>query len=298
MKRSLLVLALLAAACGQKDKAPTAPTGPIQPAKSAPFLVDAAWLKANRDSVVLVDMQSKKELYEKGHIPGAVYASVEDFRDGGIKDLLPVDQLVKKLGALGIDENTYVVAYDEKHGRNATWLWFTLHELGHGEVSLLDGHMNGFEDELVSGPPPTVEAKVYRARKRPGDIVDADYVKSRIGKALLVDARPHVQYTAEKPKKGMKGGHVEGAVNVPYLTFVGEDGKYLAPDAARAKLEAIVGRKIAPDEEIVLYCNSYHEAAHDQFQLARLGFKNLKAYDGAMKDWEKKGLPLKTGDQP
>ena len=29
-----------------------------------------------------------------------------------------------------------------------------------------------------------------------------------------------------------------------------------------------------------------------------LGFKNLKAYDGSMKDWEKKGLPLKTGDQP
>jgi thiosulfate/3-mercaptopyruvate sulfurtransferase len=296
MKRSVLILALLAAACGQEKTERQEPTGPIQPAKSAPFLVDAAWLKANRDSVVLVDMQSSKDLYEKGHIAGAVYANVEDFRDDGIKDLLPTDELEEVLGDLGIDENTYVVVYDEKRGRNATWLWFTLTELGHGEVSLLDGQMDGFE--LVSGPPPAVEKKTYRARREPPDIVDMAYVQGRIGKALMVDARPHGQYTAEKPKKKMKGGHIEGAVNVPYLTFVGEDGKYLSKDAARKKFEAIVGHDVAPDDEIVLYCNSYHEGAHVQFQLARLGYTNLKAYDPGMKEWEKKGLPLKTGDQP
>ena len=31
----------------------------------APFLVDAAWLKANRDDVVLVDLQKKREDYEQ-----------------------------------------------------------------------------------------------------------------------------------------------------------------------------------------------------------------------------------------
>ncbi|MFN3479917.1 MAG: rhodanese-like domain-containing protein, partial [Thermodesulfovibrionales bacterium] len=40
----------------------------------AGMLVDADWLKAhmNDPKVVIVDVQSKHDLYSKGHIPGAV----------------------------------------------------------------------------------------------------------------------------------------------------------------------------------------------------------------------------------
>jgi len=190
------------------------------------------------------------------------------------------------------------VVYDNTRGRNASWLWFALDKLGHGEISLLDEPLSRFEGRLVKGPPPKVEAKRYRARTEPSDIIDAEGVRARMGEALILDARPHVQYTAERPKKKMRGGHVEGAYSVPYTTFHGKNGKYLDEQEARAVIERIVGRPVEKDEEIVLYCNSYHEASNVHFHLDRLGFSNILAYDGSMKDWEQRGLPTKKGEQP
>ncbi len=234
----IVVSALAACATGARDKTRPAP------AKRAPLLVDATWLQARRAEVVLVDMQSTRELYERGHMHGARHIMVNDLRDAGIKDLLPVPDLARKLGALGIDENTPVVIYDEVRGKNASWLWFTLHMLGHGEVSLLDEPLSHFAGALETGAGGNIEAKRYRARKNPSGIVDADAVKARIGKTLMIDARPRVQYTAQEPKKKMRGGHVEGAINVPYSVFQGEHGRFLPKAAALRMLESIAGRPL------------------------------------------------------
>jgi thiosulfate/3-mercaptopyruvate sulfurtransferase len=156
----------------------------------------------------------------------------------------------------------------------------------------------GFENELETGPGTKLAEKTFHARRDPPDIVDTAWVKSKLGQVVLIDARPVGQYTAEKPKKGMKGGHVPGAINVPWDTFVGPDGKYLDEVAAREKLAKLVDGEIWKGQTVVLYCNSHHAASHLQFQLARLGYGNLKAYDEGMKFWEKQELPLRGGSQP
>ncbi|MHC4547372.1 MAG: sulfurtransferase [Planctomycetota bacterium] len=261
------------------------------------FLVDAAWLHAHRAEVAVVDMQSERKLYERGHLAGAVHATVEDFRTDR-KLLRPRAELERKLGALGIDRDTHVVVYDEKYGRNAGWLWFTLTQLGHRAVSLLDGHLDAWKDRLETGPPPAVAPRTYRARHDPTDLVDAVWVHARLGRILLLDARPTEQYTGVKPKKGMMGGHIPGAVNVPWDSFLGPDKRYLDEEAARAVLAERVARRITKETPIVLYCNSYPQAAHLHFQLARLGYANLKAFDGSMREWEAQGLPRKKGARP
>lgn len=287
MNRWLFLLLTVAAACGVEEP---------KPAVTAPPIMSADWLRAHRDAVVLVDMQTDRETYEKGHIPGAAYAFYEDFRTDD-KKLASADELARALGALGIDEDTHVVIYDEKHGRNAGYLWYALRQLGHGAVSILDGHMDAFKNELVTGPPPAVEPKTYRPRRKP-EVVTGEWVKENLGEVTILDARPTGQYTAEEPKKGMKGGHIPGALSVPWNVFTGPDGLYLDDEAARAALFARTGRELAPDEEIVLYCNSYHQAAHLQFVLSRLGFTNLRPYDASMREWEKMDWPRTTGEKP
>ena len=288
MKKLVWGLALLVvAACGAAEPGP---------ARDVPPLVSSAWLAKNRDAVVLVDMQSERADYEKGHLPGAVHVTVDELRTDK-KLLLPVDALAKELGALGIDADAHVVVYDEKRGRNATWMWFALTQLGHTMVSLLDEPFAELEKTFVTDVP-SVDAKTYRARRSPRDIVEADWVKARVGETVMLDARPEGQYTGEKPKKGMRGGHIEGARNVPYTSFFGPDGRALPVDAARAKLTALVGRELAPDTEIVVYCNSYHEGSNVHFHLARLGFTNVKAFDGSMKVWEGNDWPTKKGTTP
>jgi thiosulfate/3-mercaptopyruvate sulfurtransferase len=262
----------------------------------APALVTADWLRAHKAEVVILDIQSSRELYEKGHVPGARFLDFEQLRTKE-KTLAAPDVLAERFGALGIDENTHVVVYDEKHGRNSGYVWYALRQIGHRAVSVLDGHMDGFPGELESGPPAAVEARRYRPRETPR-VVSGDWVKDRIGKVPMLDARPVEQYTGEKPKEGMKGGHIPGALCVPWDVFTGPDGRYLDETAARATLTARTGRELKPDEEIVVYCNSYHQAAHLHFVLERLGFRNLRAYDASMKEWEAKDWPRATGKQP
>jgi thiosulfate/3-mercaptopyruvate sulfurtransferase len=262
----------------------------------APPLVSAEWLRANRAQVVLLDVQSSRELYEKGHVPGARYADFEQFRTDR-KQLAPADVLAARLGALGIDEDTHVVVYDEKHGRNSGYAWYVLAQLGHERVSILDGHMDGFAKELEKGPPPAVEPKTYRPRRQP-QVVTSEWVKERLGKLPMLDARPVEQYTGAKPKEGMKGGHLPGAVSVPWDAFTGKDGRYLDEAASRRALTALAGRELRPGEEVVVYCNSYHQAAHVHWVLARLGFSDVKAYDASMKEWEEIGGPRTMGEKP
>jgi thiosulfate/3-mercaptopyruvate sulfurtransferase len=265
------------------------------PAPPAPPLVTAQWVKEHRGGIVLVDVQSSRELYEKGHVPGARFLDFETLRTKE-KQLAGKDVLAARFGALGIDEATHVVVYDEKQGRNSGYVWYALKQVGHPAVSMLDGHMDGFKDELEAGPPPAVEPKTYRPRAGP-QVVSGEWVREHLGMTML-DARPFEQYTAEKPKEGMKGGHIPGALSVPWDAFTGPDGRYLDEAAARAALAARVGRELPRDEEIVVYCNSYHQAAHLHFILDRLGYRNIKAYDASMKEWEKKDWPRATGDQP
>jgi len=267
-----------------------------EPAAPAPPLVTPGWLREHRADVVLLDVQSKKDLYEQGHIKGAIWVDFEQFRVDK-KHLAPEDVLVKKLGELGIDENTQVVIYDEKHGRNSGYVWYVLRQLGHGKVAILDGHMDAFKGELEKGSPPAVTPKTYKPRRAP-EVVSAEWVKEHLGKVPMLDARPVEQYTGEKPKEGMKGGHLPGASSVPWDAFTGADGRYLDEKAARAKLAGLVGRELKPDEEIVVYCNTYHQAAHIHWVLARLGFKDIKAFDTSMKEWEALDLPRTTGARP
>src|SRR5688572_17242861 len=83
--------------------------------------------------------------YRTGHIPGAVYASLNDDlsapRTGanGRHPLPSVDALAATMSKLGIDRSTQVVVYDQDSGLYASRLWWSLKYLGHDAVALLDG---------------------------------------------------------------------------------------------------------------------------------------------------------------
>jgi thiosulfate/3-mercaptopyruvate sulfurtransferase len=265
-------------------------------AAPAPPLVSPEWLREHRADVVLLDVQSTKELYEKGHLKGAVWVDFEQFRTEK-KQLAPGDVLSRKLGELGVDENTHVVVYDEKKGRNCGYVWYVLKQLGHERMSILDGHMDAFAGELEAGPSPAATARTYKPRREP-QVVSAEWVKERLGKLPMLDARPLEQYTGVKPKEGMRGGHLPGAVCVPWDAFVGKDGRYLDEKAARETIAKLAGRELGSGEEIIVYCNSYHQAAHVHWVLDRLGFRDIKPFDASMKEWEKLDWPRTTGEKP
>ena len=89
------------------------------------------------------DLQNEqwgRDQYRLAHIPGAVYASLNEDLSGpldgtnGRHPLPAIDALAATLGRLGIDRSTQVVAYDQDTGSYASRLWWLLRYLGHDAV--------------------------------------------------------------------------------------------------------------------------------------------------------------------
>src|ERR1700704_1550697 len=117
-------------------------------------LIDASDLRelAGKPDVAVIDCrfdlsnpESGRRAYLAGHIPGARYADLN--RDlsapigphTGRHPLPPPDAFAARLGAIGIGNDTQVVAYDEANGSIAARLWWMLRWLGHEAAAVLDG---------------------------------------------------------------------------------------------------------------------------------------------------------------
>ena len=109
---------------------------------NAEYLVDPAWLQAHRDDpdLVIVDLEAEAG-YLRGHIPGALFLdnNYERNPETGWVDTMPPDRFAVVCQALGIGDDTLVVACDNNMSLHAARFWWTLSYYGHRRVRVLDG---------------------------------------------------------------------------------------------------------------------------------------------------------------
>ncbi|MEW8013718.1 MAG: rhodanese-like domain-containing protein [Candidatus Sedimenticola endophacoides] len=53
-----------------------------------------------------------------------------------------------------------------------------------------------------------------------------------------------------------------------------------------------------PETPVILYCRTGHRASQSYYVLRRLGYRDVKIYDGSMAEWSRTTLPLKEGMEP
>lgn len=127
--------------------------------------------------------------YAESHIPGAVFASMDEDLAGPItpstgRHPLPgVEKFSATLGRWGIDESVQVVAYDQDNGAPAARLWWLLRWLGHSKVAVLNG---GFAAWRAAGLPVTNvtgarEPRQFKARVQQGAVVTSSQVAEAMG---------------------------------------------------------------------------------------------------------------------
>lgn len=256
----------------------------------------------------LTDPPAGRAAYERGHIPGARYAHLDDdlAREPtpaeGRHPLPEPEVLAATLGAWGISRDTLVVAYDEGSGAIAARLWWLLRWLGHERCAVLDG---GFAAWQQAGLPiettiPAVTACRYVLSGPPARdaVVATGEVASRLREGdLLVDARAAPRYRGEQESIDPVAGHIPGAMNRPFSSNVTADGRFRSPRELRAELEALLGGRDA--SRLVAMCGSGVTACHLLLALEHAGLRGGRLYAGSWSEWIRDASrPVERGAEP
>lgn len=229
-----------------------------------------------------------RQQYHAAHIPGAVYAHLEDdlsgppLTDHGRHPLPAPEVMIELFSRLGIDDRVQVAAYDANNGVYASRLWWMLRYLGHEAVAVLDGGWAAWE----ASKSPTAtgieanEPRQFSGKPRREWLVQMAQVPDL---PLLVDSRGEARYRGEVEPLDKKAGHIPGAVNFFYQRNWSADGRYLPKDEIRQNLADLLGDR--PGDEAVFYCGSGVSACVNLLALTYAGLGDGRLYVGSWSDW-------------
>lgn len=272
--------------------------GPLVSAAELAEVLDGADTRVVDCRWSLADPEAGRRSYNQAHIPGAVYASLdEDLADlsGDGRHALPDPaQFAAWLGSNGIGPDHTVIGYDDAGGAIAARLWWMLRAIGYERVAVLEGGLAAWEraggattDEVPSWP------AVEPVFEEGGAVVDRDELLEHLRAVQLVDARAPERFRGEEEPIDPVAGHIPTAVNLPYAGNLDSTDHFLPPDLLRRRF---TDAGLDPDQEVVVYCGSGVTACHDILALELAGFHQAVLYPGSWSDWSTAGYPVAIGD--
>jgi thiosulfate/3-mercaptopyruvate sulfurtransferase len=261
-------------------------------------LVSTDWVAERLDDglVVAAEVDENPDLYEEGHIPGAVKLHWrDDLQDPLERDVVEREVFERLLGRRGIANDTTVVLYGDKNNWFAAYAYWYLKLYGHEDVRILDGGRQKWIDErreLTTAVPSPV-TKTYAAKERDESIrARRDQVLQWLAEdgRELVDVRSPQEYAGElmappgyEQEGASRTGHIPTAQSIPWARAVRDDGTFRPAE----ELEQLYAEKgVTRDKEVTAYCRIGERSAHTWFVLHELlGFERVRNYDGSWTEW-------------
>jgi thiosulfate/3-mercaptopyruvate sulfurtransferase len=257
-------------------------------AAAPPTVLDVRWQLGKPDG---------RADYEAGHVPGAVYVSLEDdLTDHAVtgrgRHPLPSGRAVEAAARRwGIATGATVVVYDDWNRAGSARAWWVLTAAGIPGVRILDGGLAAWT--AIGG-----EIETGVATVAPGDVdvahddLDAGGLPTLTADqagalgSRLADARAPERFRGEVEPVDPVAGHVPGAVNVPSTSLLNGDGTFLSGDALTHAWGEAAGA----------YCGSGVTASVVVAALASAGVP-VALFPGSWSQWcNEPSRPVATGD--
>ena len=263
----------------------------------AQAIVDAAQVQeALKRGAQVWDVRDARD-YLRGHLPGAI--SIGDaakvLRDDNSEDFIAVDRIEKIMSDAGLDPQRESIIYGARGTWNAYFGQYTLRYFGGTKVSVYHEGIEGWHQAGLPVETAPFKAVPVALRLVPaaGVAVTTKEMLERVGKreVQIVDARTVKEFSGEDIR-ALRGGHIPGAVNIPYeQNWVDPDTllkltRKQTTDSSGMSLKAVADlkalyAKLDPDKETIVYCQSGARASETAGVLQQLGFKNVKVYDSS-----------------
>ncbi|MBH5333426.1 sulfurtransferase [Streptomyces pactum] len=260
-------------------------------------LVTVDWLAARLGApgLVVLDASVGAHRGTPRRVPGARRFDL----DGALSDpssplphTMPgPDRFTGELRRLGVDDAGTVVVYDAAGIYSSARAWWMLRAMGFDRAAVLDGGLPAWS---VAGlplehgePEPPERPGDFTARPRPGLFVGQEAVVAALADpgAVVLDARARERFSGavDEPRPGLRGGHMPGAVSLPFEE-VRRDGRMLPVPELRALFATLTGGR----DRLVFSCGSGVTACVPALGAHLAGYRELSVYDGSWSEW---GLP-------
>ena len=257
-----------------------------------PAILDVRWR---------LDQPDGRPAYLAGHLPGAIYVSLDDelsdhSRPGLGRHPLPSGAAVQAAAQRwGIRSGQPVVVYDDWTRAGSARAWWVLSAAGIPDVRILDGGLAAWTaagGAVHSGPVQPGEGDVtvvhddLYAGGRP--VLTADQVSAGAASTVL-DARAPERYRGEVEPVDPVAGHVPGARNLPSVALLDADGRFRS-DAELAGLAEQAGAGASTG----VYCGSGVTASVVLAALSAAGI-DAALFPGSWSQWSGEGRPAAQG---
>jgi len=275
------------------------------------ILVSTDWVETHKDdpNVRILEVDVDTSAYQEGHIDGALGLNWEtQLSDQVRRDILTREEFQQLVRESGISKDTTVVFYGDNNNWFAAYaLWeFRYYRHPEEQLKLMNGGRKKWIQEnrdLVTEVPEYPETD-YVA-KFPDDNVRAhkDLILDSLDRPQfnLVDVRSPQEFTGEviappgMNETAQRGGHIPGAVDIPWASAVNDDGTFKSYEELQ---EIYADAGVDPDKETIAYCRIGERSSHTWFVLKYLlGYDKVRNYDGSWTEWGNLvGAPIEQGN--
>ena len=233
-----------------------------------------------------LDQPDGRATYLQGHLPGAIYVSLEDeLSDHSVtgrgRHPLPSGRAVEAAARRwGLRAGVPTVVYDDWNRAGSARAWWVLTAAGIADVRILDGGLSGWRGELSTGP----------VTPTPGDVTVAHddlyhgalptLTAQQVGDFELLDARAPEHFRGDVEPIDPVAGHIPGAKNLPSGAVLADDGTFVG----RETVARLLAERNVDTDRIGAYCGSGVTAAVTLAALVAAGYRG-SLFPGSWSQW-------------